>query len=511
MTKPTKKLLSLAALCAAAATAGAAITGTVFDDTNKNGLLDAGEKGIAGVAVSDQTHVVVTDKDGKYELPDAENVTVFISTPAEYDTPLDKSTAVPQFFKNIHLKDRGLFKANKAATSDVNFALYKRENPKGDFTMCVMADPQVPGPQQLDYYRNDVLDELPGQNFDFMVTLGDISGDAPKFLRTIAESQALVGIPNYGVIGNHDRNYDATNKEESSADFKLVFGPDYYSFNRGKCHLVVLNTVYFNNEGPKYGDGMYTEQLEWLKQDLSKVAKDKTVVLMMHIPVTAESGTEVFKGKQQLLDIIAEHGARTVALGGHWHTNSSYVYGPKEGYKGTAKFDMIIPPSVCGSWWGGPPDYRGVPLADQTDGTPNGYSSWTFDDKGEFKLTFKPANMSENFYARIYTPEMRVVDMPSTTVLANVFMAPWDAKVEMSLNNGQWTPMEKVNNMGDPYAASLFNGPYSKAPSWMGPSNFCRHLWRGDVGKLKSGLHNIRVRSTQADGKPLLQMRTFKF
>lgn len=43
--------------------------GIVFDDANRNGSLDAGENGIAGVGVSNGSLIVQTAGDGGYRLP----------------------------------------------------------------------------------------------------------------------------------------------------------------------------------------------------------------------------------------------------------------------------------------------------------------------------------------------------------------------------------------------------------------------------------------------------------
>ena len=43
--------------------------GTVFLDQNKNGILDPREKGLGNVRVSNGLDVVLTDKNGRYELP----------------------------------------------------------------------------------------------------------------------------------------------------------------------------------------------------------------------------------------------------------------------------------------------------------------------------------------------------------------------------------------------------------------------------------------------------------
>ena len=47
----------------------AQIEGGVYIDTNRNGIRDAGEKGIKGICVQDGLHVVQTAEDGSFILP----------------------------------------------------------------------------------------------------------------------------------------------------------------------------------------------------------------------------------------------------------------------------------------------------------------------------------------------------------------------------------------------------------------------------------------------------------
>src|SRR5699024_2438754 len=49
------------------------LTGQVFDDTNRNSVLDADEVGIPDVQVSNGLDVVTTDSEGRYELPVRDN------------------------------------------------------------------------------------------------------------------------------------------------------------------------------------------------------------------------------------------------------------------------------------------------------------------------------------------------------------------------------------------------------------------------------------------------------
>lgn len=72
--------------------------------------------------------------------------------------------------------------------------------------------------------------------------------------------------------------------------------PNYYSYNLGKIHYVVLDNIIYQN---KKGKGPYKkgvvgernykceitgEQLEWLKKDLAFVDTNTTVVVEFHSP-----------------------------------------------------------------------------------------------------------------------------------------------------------------------------------------------------------------------------------
>ena len=61
------------------------IAGTVFVDRNGNGHRDAGERGLRGVAVSNQADVVLTDSAGAYRLPGSGPTgVVFVSVPSGF-------------------------------------------------------------------------------------------------------------------------------------------------------------------------------------------------------------------------------------------------------------------------------------------------------------------------------------------------------------------------------------------------------------------------------------------
>src|SRR6476620_6886143 len=78
-----QKLLSAILLVASTLTR-TEVTGTVFLDTNGNGVRDTGEAGIANVAVSNQDVISVTDVKGEFRLPSTGTGVVFVSMPDGY-------------------------------------------------------------------------------------------------------------------------------------------------------------------------------------------------------------------------------------------------------------------------------------------------------------------------------------------------------------------------------------------------------------------------------------------
>ena len=64
-------------------------TGVVFDDENRNGVLDPDEHGISDVAVSNGRDLVLSDEAGRYSLPVPEEAILFVIKPRGWITPID--------------------------------------------------------------------------------------------------------------------------------------------------------------------------------------------------------------------------------------------------------------------------------------------------------------------------------------------------------------------------------------------------------------------------------------
>ena len=61
--------------------------------------------------------------------------------------------------------------------------------------------------------------------------------------KPLNQAIALIGIPWYNVIGNHDLNMDAADDQQSDETFERIYGPSYYSFDHGPAHFLVLDDV----------------------------------------------------------------------------------------------------------------------------------------------------------------------------------------------------------------------------------------------------------------------------
>jgi hypothetical protein len=77
---------ALLALIASPVLGQRTVHGVVFNDANGNGVMDAGERPVPGVVVSNQRDVVTTDAAGRYRLAADAKTIVFVSVPTDWQT-----------------------------------------------------------------------------------------------------------------------------------------------------------------------------------------------------------------------------------------------------------------------------------------------------------------------------------------------------------------------------------------------------------------------------------------
>ena len=115
---------------------------------------------------------------------------------------------------------------------------------------------------------------------DFIIFTGDLTHttDDPKERRKrMAEFKEIAAGLNVKTVrfipGEHDASLD------NGAAYKENFGLTNYTFEHKGVHFIVLDNV--SDAGARLGDA----QLDWLKEDLSKQAKDARIVVFTHRPL----------------------------------------------------------------------------------------------------------------------------------------------------------------------------------------------------------------------------------
>jgi len=267
--------------------------GVVFHDANANQQRDAGEQPLAGIRVSNGSDIVITDQEGRYELSITDDTILFVIKPRGWRTPLSDDL-LPKFYY-IH-KPHGSPAAKYPGVAptgalpvSVDFPLTPQEEPER-FQAVVFGDTQPRNQREIDYIAHDVIEDLIGTSAAFGVTLGDIVFDDLSLMEPMSRTIALLGIPWYNILGNHDINREARRRADANETFERNFGPSYYSFDYGPVHFLVLDDINWQfDEHTGKGDyqaGFGPEQLAFIQRDLDLLPRDQLVVLMMHVPLT---------------------------------------------------------------------------------------------------------------------------------------------------------------------------------------------------------------------------------
>jgi hypothetical protein len=497
-------------------------SGVVFNDKNANGKLDTDEAGIEDIRVSNGAQIVRTNAEGRYELAVDNDSIIFVIKPRDWATPLNQDH-LPQFYY-IH-KPEGSpadFRFPGVAPTgplpkSIDFPLLRRVEPD-KFKAIMFGDPQPRNVAEVEFMSHDVIEQIIAEDAHgaaFGVTLGDIVFDDLNVMEPHNQSVALIGIPWYNVIGNHDLNLDAKTDEESDETFERIYGPAYYSFDYGPTHFMVIDDVHWHGAaGDKkahYHGGMSKQQMEFIRNDLAMIPEDQLVVLMMHIPLDG------VRDRQELYRLIEKRPA-TVSLSAHTHYMEHRFIGEEDGWKGKKKHHHIVNVTVCGSWWRGRRDERGIPHATMSDGGPNGYSIMEFDGQN-YTLEMRGANLPADYQMNLYAPEsVAQGDLEKSMLIANVFNGSAKTIVSFRVVNqqgeyGNWHPMNATTMVDPAFAAEkkreeeVPDRPWTLLP---GPHP-TPHMWKANLpADLPTGTHVLEVRATNVIGKQVTGRRIIR-
>jgi hypothetical protein len=474
--------------------------GSVYHDVNNNRTLDVGDVLLPGIAISNGREVIRSDEKGRYELPVDDDTAIFVIKPRGWRTPIGRDQ-LPQFFY-LH-KPNGSPKsfypgvrATGPLPTQIDFPMYPQQEPD-KFQIVLFGDTQARNQREIDYIGNDVITELVGTGASFGITLGDIVFDDLSLFHSHNETIAQLRIPWYNVIGNHDLNTDATRRDYANETYESVYGPSYYSFDFGQVHFVVLDDcdwiVATEKEPAHFAPAFGTDQIEFLKNDLSLLPDNQMVVLLMHIPITqCVDREDVFR--------LIERRPLCISIAGHTHTHEHHFLSSQHGWRGARPHHHIVNVTVCGSWWSGQLDERGIPHALMTDGAPNGYSILSFDGD-TYKLEFKAAGRSADYQMQLSVEgPMAAGQTTEARLIANVFNASERSQVHFQVDEtGPWLEMSRTVEV-DPLYRAIYEREHQIQPEIKPALNKpapSTHLWQAHLpADLAAGSHVLTVRAT---------------
>ena len=375
------------------------------------GLVYSDGMGVEGVVVSDGYEVTTTNADGVYYLPSKKkNGYVFISVPGNYEVENDKR--LPQFYKrlkggnSIEQKDFKLTKTDNTkhvVLAMADWHLAKRNEDLKQFTDGFLPD------------VNATIAEYEAKGVKvYGLTLGDLAWDSFWYSNNFALPEYLeymnqINCTTFNVIGNHDNNPYAEGDWQAALPYKNIVGPNYYSFNLGNIHYVVLDNIEYINTGAserKAGKGNYNgvivrEQMDWLKKDLATITNKNTpIVIAMHIPLFGfpqlnnngeQSNTVRLTKGDELLSLLKDF-AQVKVLSGHTHINFTIEESPSLMEHNIA--------AVCATWWWtGKDNYAKNHIC--KDGSPGGYSVWE-NDGNNMQWYYKSMGYEKEYQFRAY-------------------------------------------------------------------------------------------------------------
>ncbi|MBO4670937.1 MAG: calcineurin-like phosphoesterase C-terminal domain-containing protein [Bacteroidales bacterium] len=423
------------------------VSGNIF------GTVTCGGAGVPGVLISDGIDIVQTDADGRYSLQsDKKWNYVFMTIPSGYEAPVDG--VLPKIWKPL---SKGADEAEQ-----VDFELVQSDN--DNYTLFLFGDMHLARRTgdlaQFEKVAGSIrqhMDATPGKVY--VLTLGDMTWDMywiannysfGDYLTTV--NSYFFGIPFFHTMGNHDNEMEVGGDYLKCLKYTQNLAPDYYSFNLGRIHYIVLDNMDFTDVEPgqdnrsKYAKNYTAEQLEWLKKDLSYVDKSTPVFVTSHEPLARPSGlswNETLNGQDADLDTFIGifDGYNVRFLSGHTHNLFNRNWTPT--------FTEHNSGAVCASWWWSGYITPGIHVAQ--DGAPGGFTKWTVNgtdcthyyqaacqspeyqfrayDMNQVKATITEDLSSHSGYPKYYN---HIQSYGDNVILVNVWDYDDDWKVEIS-------------------------------------------------------------------------------
>ena len=435
------------------------------------GLVSCEGKGIPGVVVSDGVEVVATDSRGVYQMHSAkQNGYVFISVPSGYEVAA--RGVLPQFHKQV---------AKSAYVCErIDFSLYESGD-QTNHTMLYFGDMHMANRTkdraQFRTFTSEINEYMKANSSAkvYAITLGDMTWDqfwytnAYGFDEYLTDVNAIEGLQIFHTIGNHDHDMNATGDFYTVAKFREKLCPNYYSFNVGDIHYVVLDDIECTNATASTTDGsvrsyknnLTSEILDWLKKDLSFVPKTTPLVVTLHAPVHDRNGKASVGNNSVFLSLIYDY--NTTIVSGHSHVLYNVV---------KSKYVEQNSGAVCAAWWWAGKYNPTFNIG--TDGAPNGYRITSVSGKEQNSL-FKAIGRPEDYQFRAYDRNSICINAANYGVLPEresiLFEEDYgsyrtaSSANEVIVNVWDWDPSWKVEMFenGKALSVSQMSGSYDPA------------------------------------------------
>lgn len=435
------------------------------------GLVSCEGKGIPGVVVSDGVEVVATDSRGVYQMHSAkQNGYVFISVPSGYEVAA--RGVLPQFHKQV---------AKSAYVCErIDFSLYESGD-QTNHTMLYFGDMHMANRTkdraQFRTFTSEINEYMKANSSAkvYAITLGDMTWDqfwytnAYGFDEYLNDVNAIEGLQIFHTIGNHDHDMNATGDFYTVAKFREKLCPNYYSFNVGDIHYVVLDDIECTNATASTTDGsvrsyknnLTSEILDWLKKDLSFVPKTTPLVVTLHAPVHDRNGNASVGNNSVFLSLIYDY--NTTIVSGHSHVLYNVV---------KSKYVEQNSGAVCAAWWWAGKYNPTFNIG--TDGAPNGYRITSVSGKEQNSL-FKAIGRPEDYQFRAYDRNSICINAANYGVLPEresiLFEEDYgsyrtaSSANEVIVNVWDWDPSWKVEMFenGKALSISQMSGSYDPA------------------------------------------------
>ncbi|MEG1699980.1 MAG: calcineurin-like phosphoesterase family protein [Alistipes sp.] len=455
---------------------------------------------LPNVVVSDGYSCDATDENGVYQLTrNALSYQVYVSIPEQYEVPI--SSGLPYFWQQLQGERNRYDFALTPLTGGV----------ETDFNLFCIADPQCESNTNVARFSKETVPDIAAQVAAstlpcYGITLGDIIWNSAKKDVTndimspmkLAMAQTRTGLPIFQSMGNHDNkvisvkkgDYTVEHDVAAQRNFEYALGPINYSFNRGNAHIVVMDDILFPNHDD-YSLGFREDQVQWLTQDLSHVAKEKMIILCVHIPLRDSNAQNV----QAVLALIKDY-AEVHVMSGHTHYAENNIYG--EIYE-------HVHGAACGAWW-----HSTV----NTDGTPNGYAIYTVKGATIDRWSYKATGLDATYQIRLYRgndtfmtgykPSYQFYYKADNQIVANVWNADakWTIDVyENGTKSGSMKPFASSVTKRDAWASGYHCGVQGRNPDSYDRTNNS-HLY---YYTLTSPTATVEVKATDPFGNTYTQ------